>query len=113
MLRNSFLALACTLAVSGSVWADTPVGPGATGIGGTGSNAADAKVRDREGGGSAPKRQDGTPLDQADANVRAGASTGAATRDDRTGKDGAGSTAGSGASGKGSAVQKERKADED
>ena len=80
MLRNSFLALACTLALSGSVWADTPVGPGATGIGGTGSNAADARVRDREGGGSAPKRQDGTPLDQADANVRAGASPGAATR---------------------------------
>jgi hypothetical protein len=113
MLRNSFLALACTLALNGSVWADTPVGPGATGVGGTGPNAADARVRDREGGGAPPKRQDGMPVDQADMNVRANPSTGAATRDERTGPEGAGSTSGSGASGKGSAVQKQRKEDED
>jgi hypothetical protein len=112
MLTKSFLLLACTFALSGSVWADTPIGPGATGIGGTGPNAADAQVRDGEGG-MGPKRQDGMLLDQADAKVRANTSTGAATRDDRTGKQGTGSTSGSGASGKASAAQKERKPDED
>jgi hypothetical protein len=110
MLRKRFLAVACTLAVSGSVWADTPVGPGATGIGGTGPNAADAKVRDREGG-TPPQRRDGMPVDQADANIRANA--GAATQDARTGQEGIGSTSDAGASSKRSAVQKERKADED
>lgn len=111
MLRKSFLAVTFTFAVSGSAWADTPVGPGATGIGGTGPNAADANVRDREGGGTPPKRRDGMPVDQADANVRANA--GVSTRADRTDNQGAGATSGAGASDKGRAVQKERKADED
>ena len=53
------------------------------------------------------------PVDHADAYVRAGASTGAATRDDRTGKGWRRISRGLGAFGKASPAQKERKPDED
>ena len=58
MLRKSVLTLACTFALAGSVWADTPIGPGTTGTGGTGGNEADGNIRNGEGG-AGPKRQDG------------------------------------------------------
>jgi hypothetical protein len=99
MLNKSLLTLACTFALAGSVWADTPIGPGVTGSGGTGASTADAKVRDREGGGAGPKRQDGAPLDKADSNVRANSSAGASVRDESTGNAGTGSTAGASARG--------------
>jgi hypothetical protein len=97
------------------VWADTPIGPGATGTGGTGPNAADSSVRHREGGEAAPKRRDGMPTDEADSKVRANARAGAAVtdRDGSASHSGTGASSGAGASGGGSQVQKERRADED
>ena len=114
MLMKRFLALACTLALTGSAWADTPIGPGVTGTGGTGPNAADSGTRTRDGGGAGPKRQDAAPVDQTDSKVRANAGPGAAprTRDGSTSNTGTGSTSGAGVSGNAGKVQAERKADE-
>ena len=66
MLRKSVLTLACTFALAGSVWADTPIGPLARPErGAPARNEADGNIRNGEGG-AGPKRQDGMPLDQAD-----------------------------------------------
>jgi hypothetical protein len=58
------------LMMSGFAWADTPIGPGVTGSGGTGMNAADANVRRGGPGAALTIREDGMPVDRADANLR-------------------------------------------
>ena len=60
------------LMLSGFAWADTPIGPGATGSGGTGMNAADANIRPGGPGASLTIREDGMPTDSADVNLRRG-----------------------------------------
>ena len=112
MLMKRFLALVCTLALTGSAWADTPIGPGATGTGGTGPNAADSGTRTRDGGGAGPKRQDAVPVDESDSKVRASPGAAPRTRDGNTSNTGTGSTSGAGVSGNAGKVQGERKADE-
>ena len=109
MLRKSVLTLACTFALAGSVWADTPIGLGTTGTGGTGANEADGSIRNGEGG-AGPKRQDGMPLDQADKNVRANSGAAASTRDGRPGNASTGAT--SGASSRGSVTGMRAKPEE-
>jgi hypothetical protein len=70
MMNKALVAAGLTLALSGVAWADTPIGPGVTGSGGTGANAADANVRAGAAGDAKKTREDGMPVDRADANVR-------------------------------------------
>ena len=48
MTRKSMIAAALTLLMSAPVFADTPIGKGVTGAGGTGPNTADIEARQRE-----------------------------------------------------------------
>src|SRR4051812_39972355 len=77
--KRTFIAAALMLALGGAAFADTPVGPGVTGSGGTGRDAADLNTRTGAGGEARQLRPDGMPRDRADANVKsnAGATQGA------------------------------------
>src|SRR5690349_22841521 len=81
MRKTSLIAL-LSLALSGAALADTPSGPGATGSGGTGLDAADANVRPGAGGEPRVLRQDGTPADRADRNLRSEAEMKGGARSD-------------------------------
>jgi hypothetical protein len=70
MMKKAYVAAGVALALSGAVLADTPIGPGVTGSGGTGANAADANVRPGAGGQGMKTREDGMPMDRADVKVR-------------------------------------------
>ena len=70
MFRKVCAAAGLLLGLSGLALADTPIGPGATGAGGTGANPADAKARQDKGGPATQVREDGMPVDRADGNVR-------------------------------------------
>ena len=70
MFKKFCVAAGLLLGLSGIAVADTPIGPGATGAGGTGANAADVKARKDKGGPATQVREDGMPVDRADANVR-------------------------------------------
>ena len=41
-MKKLLLAIGCTLALAAPAFADTPIGPGVTGMGGTGPNKSDA-----------------------------------------------------------------------
>jgi hypothetical protein len=104
MMRKTCVAAALTLGLCGMALADTPIGPGATGSGGTGANAADKNLRPGAGGDAPVVRQDGMPADQADVNVRAdGAVKGPGTGDlkrDAAAPTGVGATGTPGGAGK-------------
>ena len=70
MLRKAFYTAGLTLALATAAMADTPIGPGVSGSGGTGANTADSKVRAGAGGEAPVVRQDGMPADRADSNAR-------------------------------------------
>ena len=74
MFKKACVMAGMLAGLSGLALADTPIGPGATGAGGTGPNAADAKARQDKGGPATRVREDGMPVDKADANVRRDAS---------------------------------------
>lgn len=93
MFRKTCVMAAMLVGLSGVALADTPIGPGATGAGGTGPNAADTKARSDKGGPATEVREDGMPIDRADVNVRRDPSTKAGA-DAGTGK--ASGTAGTG-----------------
>ena len=86
MMRKTCLAMILTVGLCGVALADTPIGPGVTGSGGTGANTADSNLRPGAGGEPRVLRQDGTPADQTDRNVRSeapakGSGTGDLKRD--------------------------------
>lgn len=69
-MRKRHFVAALTFALCGTAFADTPIGPGVTGSGGTGLDSADMNVRPGSGGEPRALRQDGTAVDQADRNLR-------------------------------------------
>jgi hypothetical protein len=71
MMMKAFFAAAGIALLSGAAFADTPIGPGVTGAGGTGATAADSKLRAGAGGEAPVLRQDGMPAERADANAKA------------------------------------------
>ena len=71
MMNKVLAAASLTLVFGGSAFADTPIGPGVTGSGGTGATTADCNVRAGAGGEPRVVRQDGMAAERADANVRA------------------------------------------
>jgi hypothetical protein len=73
MAKKACLAAGLMLALSGAAFADTPIGPGVTGSGGTGATAADANVRAGAGGEAPVIRQDGMPAERADVKARGAA----------------------------------------
>ena len=81
-MRKTGLVALFTLGLCGAALADTPIGPGVTGSGGTGLDAADANVRPGAGGEPRVLRQDGSPADQADKNLRSQAEAQGAARSD-------------------------------
>jgi hypothetical protein len=76
MIKKACIAAGLMLALGGLAFADTPIGPGVTGKGGTGRDAADMNTRAGAGGEARELRQDGTPTDRADAQVKGSAKTG-------------------------------------
>jgi len=81
-MRKTLFAAGLIFALCGAAFADTPIGPGATGSGGTGLDSADANVKPGAGGEPRALRQDGAPADQADRNLRSDSSGKAAARGD-------------------------------
>ena len=81
-MRKTLLAAGLTFALCGTAFADTPIGPGVTGSGGTGLDSADTKLKPGAGGEPRVQRQDGTPVDQADRNLRSDSAGKAAPRGD-------------------------------
>ena len=71
MMNKAYVAACLAFAFSGMALADTPIGPGVTGSGGTGANATDAISRPGAGSQTAKTREDGMAVDHADAKVRA------------------------------------------
>jgi hypothetical protein len=71
-MRKTLLAAGLAFALCGTAFADTPIGPGATGSGGTGLDSADTNLKPGAGGEPRVQRQDGAPADQADRNLRSG-----------------------------------------
>lgn len=69
-MRKTLLAAGLTFALCGAAFADTPIGPGVTGSGGTGLDKADTNLKPGAGGEPKVLRQDGAPTDQADRNLR-------------------------------------------
>ena len=95
MMKQVCMAAALTLALGGAAFADTPIGPGVTGSGGTGKDTADTKRQAGAGGEAAVKREDGMPADRADATVSrtpAGGDSKAATADRDKARSGVGAT---------------------
>jgi hypothetical protein len=82
MMRKTLLATGLTIALCGTAFADTPIGPGVTGSGGTGLDSADTNLKPGAGGEPRVLRQDGTPADQADRNLHFDSSGKAAARGD-------------------------------
>jgi hypothetical protein len=80
IMRKTLVAAGLTLALCGAAFADTPIGPGVTGSGGTGLDSADTTLKPGAGGEARVLRQDGTPADQADRNLRSESSGKAASR---------------------------------
>ena len=109
MMNKALVAAGLTLVLAGVAWADTPIGPGVTGSGGTGANAADANIRAGAGGEAKKTREDGMPVDRADAKVRSEArakgATGAAASGSASGSGAAGTKGGLGAVGSTAGVQ--------
>jgi hypothetical protein len=70
MVRKACIAVGFALSMGGIALADTPIGPGVTGAGGTGATTADSNLRAGAGGEAPVVRQDGMPADRADSNVR-------------------------------------------
>jgi hypothetical protein len=68
-MKKACIAAGLALALNAVAFADTPIGPGVTGSGGTGKDAADTKLHAGAGGEAPLMREDGMPADEADANV--------------------------------------------
>ena len=74
MIRKALIGTALAMVVSGAAFADTPIGPGVTGLGGTGLNEADLQLHEGAGPDShLLLRLDGMPADRADLNILASA----------------------------------------
>ena len=71
MIRRALIGAALATVVGGAAFADTPIGPGVTGLGGTGANATDFQLL--QSAGAHLLRQDGMPADRASENVLASA----------------------------------------
>ena len=103
MMKTAYVAAGFALALSGVALADTPIGPGVTGSGGTGATAADANLKAGAGGQGTQTREDGMPVDRADAKVRGDArakeSGNPSLRGSPSGNPATGTTGGLGASG--------------
>jgi hypothetical protein len=104
MVRKRCVTAVLMLGVCGVVLADAPTGPGVSGSGASGANAADKNLRSGTRDESRVLRQDSTPADQADINVRAeGAVKGPGTSDlkrDAAAPTGVGATGTPGGAGK-------------
>jgi hypothetical protein len=55
MMRKALIATALTLFIGAPAFADTPIGKGATGVGGTGPNMADVEAKKREDKATQPQ----------------------------------------------------------
>ena len=73
MIRHAFIGAALATVLAGAAFADTPIGPGVTGFGGTGANEADFQLRSGAGGEARLVRVDRMPADHADVNMLASA----------------------------------------
>ena len=73
MIRVACIGAALATLVAGAAFADTPIGPGVTGFGGTGANETDFSLHAGAGGEGRLLRHDRMPADHADVNMLASA----------------------------------------
>ena len=68
-MKKAWIATGLALLLNAPAFADTPIGPGVTGSGGTGKDAADTRLHRGAGGEERLLREDGMPADEADRNI--------------------------------------------